>query len=358
MSDASQAILTVPADSAALAERARFLPVMDMQVAVARRRTIAEAVQQLMVDGQDYGYINPPDRRKPGEKAFLHQPGAQKLDNLFGLVPRFIVDNAEEDWTGERHGGEPFFRYLIKCQLWRGDVIMGEAIGECNSWESKYRWREGGRKCPACQVASIIQTKHKSGKDQGKPKSFWCAPFKGGCGVGFELNDKAITDQQTGRVPNPDIFDQVNTLVKMAQKRAHVAATINATSGSEFFSQDPEAVGGSDPDDGPIGVSAEQRIAEEKAKAAATAEPDDEALTKLLHKVESGGEEGELVCSDIFEAIKGHVGADFATRAFKEALRQHGDPAKLAKEQQAGAYLPIVRVLYKALKDVEVRAKK
>ena len=99
-------------------------------------------------------------------------------------------------------------------------------------------------------------------------------------------------------------------------------------------------------------------IAEDEAKAAATAEPDDETLAALLKKVETGGEEGELVCSDIFEAIKGHVGMEFAERVFKAALKQHGDPSKLAKEQQAGAYLPIVRALYKGLKEVEARAKK
>ncbi len=227
-------VVPVSRDRDALAvEQSRFLPVMSMEVAITRRKTIAEAVKSLMVDGQDYGYINPVGKRRDGEKAFLHQPGAQKLDNLFGLVPQFEVVNSDEDWTGERHGGEPFFRYLIKCRLMRGDFLMGEAIGECNSFESKYRWREGGRKCPDCGAPALIQTKHKKGPDEGKPKNFWCAPFKGGCSAGFGLQDERITGQQTGRVSNPDIFDQVNTLVKMAQKRAHVAATINATSGSD-----------------------------------------------------------------------------------------------------------------------------
>ena len=42
------------------------------------------------------------------------------------------------------------------------------------------------------------------------------------------------------RVPNPDIADVVNTIQKMAQKRALVAATLIATSASEFFTQDVE----------------------------------------------------------------------------------------------------------------------
>ena len=42
------------------------------------------------------------------------------------------------------------------------------------------------------------------------------------------------------RNPNPDGADVVNTIQKMAQKRALVAATLIATSASEFFTQDVE----------------------------------------------------------------------------------------------------------------------
>ena len=50
----------------------------------------------------------------------------------------------------------------------------------------------------------------------------------------------AIESQQAGRKPNPDAADVVNTVLKMAYKRAKVATTINATSASEFFTQDVE----------------------------------------------------------------------------------------------------------------------
>ena len=221
-------------EAAAGAEVARFLPVMKMEQALERREVIVQAFSRLMKDGDDYGKI-------PGSKSpTLKQPGAQKLDNLFGLVPRFIVEEREEDWTGESHGGEPFFRYMIKCQLFRGDFVMGEAIGECNSWESKYRYRTSERVCPDCGKSALLQTKHKKGPDEGKPKNFWCAPFKGGCGHAFKLDHPAVLKQESGRKTNDEIFDQVNTLLKMAQKRAHVGATINATSASEFFTQDLE----------------------------------------------------------------------------------------------------------------------
>lgn len=212
---------------AAVAERARFAPVMNIQVAMARRDAVKEAFSKLMEEGHDYGKV------AGIGKPTLLQPGAQKLDNLFGLVPRFPMDlmRIEEDWTGEAHGGEPFFRYVVVCQLMRGEFVMGEAIGECNSWESKYRYRKADRKCPDCAAAALVFTKR---------KTFWCVPDKGGCGKGFPEKDERITRQETGRKPNPEIFDQINTLLKMAQKRAHVGATINATSASEFFTQDVE----------------------------------------------------------------------------------------------------------------------
>jgi hypothetical protein len=42
------------------------------------------------------------------------------------------------------------------------------------------------------------------------------------------------------RVPNDGIYDQVNTIQKMAQKRARVGATIQAVKASDMFTQDME----------------------------------------------------------------------------------------------------------------------
>ncbi len=212
-------------------ESARFLPVMSIGVAVQRRDTIVQAVQKLMKDGQDFGAI--PGTTKPT----LLQPGADKLNNLFGLVPRFFVNSSEEDWAGERHAGEPFFGYTVTCQLYRGDYLMGEGLGSCNSWESKYRFRKSERVCPSCRKDSII----KGNKEYGG--GWLCFKKKGGCGAKFKDGDPIIEAQIVGKVNNPDIFDQVNTILKMANKRAKIAATLNATSAHEFFTQDMEDMG-------------------------------------------------------------------------------------------------------------------
>jgi hypothetical protein len=57
-----------------------------------------------------------------------------------------------------------------------------------------------------------------------------------GKSVAWEID----VDTALYRVPNPDVADVVNTIQKMAQKRALVAATLIATSASEFFTQDVE----------------------------------------------------------------------------------------------------------------------
>ena len=84
-SDNQQLTLTQPDQPS---EMQRFMPVMPITMAVSRHEQIVEAVQKLMVEATeangftgDYGII-------PGTKQrTLLNPGADKLNNLFGLVP-------------------------------------------------------------------------------------------------------------------------------------------------------------------------------------------------------------------------------------------------------------------------------
>jgi hypothetical protein len=211
------------------AELQRFLPVMAMTQALERRNVIVEATQKLMRDGVDYGKIP-----GAGDRPCLLQPGADKLCNLFGLVIRYEFIEKIEDWSGAAHDGEPFFFYEIRALAYRGDFVMGEGVGVCHSFESKYRWRKSERVCPKCGAQAIIKSKAEWGGGWN------CWGKKGGCNAKFAPGDKTIESQDVGRVANPDIHDQVNTILKMAYKRAKVSATINATSASEFFTQDVE----------------------------------------------------------------------------------------------------------------------
>lgn len=203
-----------------------FMPIMSMEVALARRYAIIEFTKQIMVQDQDFGTI--PGTNKPT----LLKPGAEKLCNFFGLEPEFTPIIEDADWTGALHNGEMFYYVRYRCRLLRQERVLGVGEGSCNSWESKYRWRQGSRKCPQCGQESIIAGKAEYGG------GWLCYKKKSGCGQKFETNDPAITGQVVGRVPNPDVADVVNTIQKMAQKRALVAATLIATSASEFFTQD------------------------------------------------------------------------------------------------------------------------
>lgn len=214
------------------AEVERFMPIMNMNMAVQRRQVIVDAVHQLMKPEEDFGVI--PGTKKPT----LFQPGADKLNNLFGLVPRFETLQEAEDWTGKDHGGEAFFYYRVRCRLYRGDFIMGEAEGSCNSWEPRYRYRKTERVCPKCGKETIIKGKTEYGG------GWVCFAKKGGCNAKWKDGAAEIEGQITGQKANPDVSELVNTILKMACKRAKIAATLNATSAHEFFTQDAEDMPG------------------------------------------------------------------------------------------------------------------
>ena len=209
-------------------ERSRFMPAMSIESAVERYNAVTEFVSRVLRSDVDYGVIPGTDKRT------LLKPGAEKLTTFFGLSTRFQLLERIEDWTGEQHGGEPFFYYLYRCQLFRGDVLIAEGDASCNSRETKYRWREAQRLCPACGQSAIIKGREEFGG------GWLCFRKKGGCGAKFPDGDQTIESQQTGRVFNPDIADQVNTIQKMSQKRALVGAVLLAVNASEFFTQDIE----------------------------------------------------------------------------------------------------------------------
>jgi len=232
------------------------MPVMDLQQAVSRRKDIVEFTKSIMVSGVDYGEV-------PGtDKPTLLKPGAEKLTTFFGLSPRFVVIKEVERWGDD--GKEPFLYYWYKCQLFRGDLLVGEGDGSCNSRESKYRWRWVGeedlplnvnpdllrkREGKTSEFTFAVDKAETSGK-YGKPQSYW-EQFNEAIKLGKAVKIQKSTSKgavypaweistTVYRVPNEDIASQANTILKMAQKRALVAATLIAVNASEFFTQDIE----------------------------------------------------------------------------------------------------------------------
>jgi len=208
-----------------------FQPVMSIEEMKDRYQMMARVTSEIMREGKDYGTIP-----GTGGKPSLFKPGAEKLATFFGLRKEFDIIEREEDWMGALSGGEPRFYYLVRCLLYRDDVLVAAADGSCNSWESRYRWRKAARVCPACKADAIIKGKAEYGG------GWLCFKKRGGCGAKFKDGDKSIEGQKTGRVLNTDIFDQVNTVLKIAEKRALVATTLLAVGASEFFTQDMEDI--------------------------------------------------------------------------------------------------------------------
>jgi hypothetical protein len=183
-----------------------------------------KVVRACMVEGQDFGVI--PGTTKPS----LLKPGAEKITKLLGLADKYELATQVENWE------KPFFHYVFKCSLVSVStgVLISEGFGSCNSMESKYRWREAKKKCPECGAEAIIKGKAEYGG------GWICFTKKGGCGFKWPDGAEAIEKQKTGQVENDDIFSIVNTLMKMAEKRALVDAALHAGRLSEVFTQDIE----------------------------------------------------------------------------------------------------------------------
>ncbi len=206
------------------------------------RDRVARIQRALMTPDVDFGTI--PGTPKPT----LLKPGAEKLAQAYGLAA---------DFTPERHIGDgetaPALAYVTRCQLHLGSIdgpIVAVGYGSSNSWERKHRYRAGERVCPSCgKPGTILKSK------RGAPEWF-CWAKKGGCGATFPIDDKRITDQVVGDIENPDPWDLDTTLLKMAEKRAFVDATLRATAASGLFTQDVEdlhheALGGEAPQPAP-----------------------------------------------------------------------------------------------------------
>lgn len=185
---------------------------------------IQQAMKDIMVKDVHFGVI-------PGtDKPTLLKPGAEKIGLLFRLAPTF------KEEVIERGNGHREVRVVCTLTHPTG-VVVAQGLGVCSTLESKYRWRKGQRLCPNCGSEAIIKGKAEYGG------GWLCFAKKGGCGAKFPDGDKAIEEQQTDRVENPDIADTYNTVMKMALKRAHVGAIISGTAASDLFNQDMEDLG-------------------------------------------------------------------------------------------------------------------
>lgn len=214
-----------------------------------RLNQLRQFISQEMREGTDYGTI--PGTAKP----CLYKAGADKLVNIFGFELELEQISKTENWD------KPFFHYAYRATLRdRYGRAVGICEGSCNSMENKYRWRwvpetelpQGVNKAMLANKGSTLtEYDFAIGHGQttgkyGKPPEYWKA-FRDAmqAGTAKQVTKKTKDGRETMawqidatlyRIENDDLYSLVNTLDKMAQKRAIVGATVIATRTSDIFS--------------------------------------------------------------------------------------------------------------------------
>lgn len=169
----------------------------DVSTTLSKVARIQTAIKGALKGGQDYDTI--PGTGKPT----LLKPGAEKILMMFGLTSEYEIIDRVEDWS------KGVFSYTVRCVLSKNGIKITEGLGNCNSKEDKYRYR-------------------------------WVKPED----VPVGIDPSSLKSNQYGkvRVENDEIYSQVNTILKMAKKRAQVDASLTVASLSEVFTQDMEDI--------------------------------------------------------------------------------------------------------------------
>lgn len=191
----------------------------DINRVVGHLEKVKEAVSKCLNEGIDKDFAVIPgtgkkdkDGKEEGKRALL-KPGAEKLMKLFGLGVRFKLTEKEFD----RVENFAMFSYEAEVYHLKSGVVLSTCEGASNSWEKKY-----------------------------KEKALW----RGGIKVGME--------------PVP-VCDILNTLKKMAQKRAMIGAVIIATGASDYFSQDEDEVAEMQPVKEPVKTADASRFVKQES---------------------------------------------------------------------------------------------
>ena len=185
-----------------LVTREQGFDIMPIEFLKQQTQQLEELYRGLMREGTDYGKI-------PGtDKPTLLKSGAELLRLRARLDPKFTIDNSGTDLI------RGVFNYQVTCDLYRDGEHIGAGVGNCNSLESKYRYRW------------VFESALPKGieKETLHSRKF---PSKGRWYV-------------TYRIENENPQDLANTILKMAKKRAFIDAILTVTGASRIFTQDIE----------------------------------------------------------------------------------------------------------------------
>lgn len=241
-----------------------LLPVKTAQEMARHLERLQDLKDTAMVEGYHYG---PPF---PGsDKSVLHKPGMELILGFFGLHTKPVIEHVIRQF--ERT--PPFLMYEIRSHIVINgtEIVIAQGLGSANTYEVKYRWRNVPRELvppdldlnqlettggeisePDWVIERLIDngitSYHTEGK-YGKPENYWQkwqqalenGAFKTGARKKRNGDDMGIyiRDETLYRVPNDAIYDAFNTVLKMAEKRADMDATLKLGA-SALFSQDEE----------------------------------------------------------------------------------------------------------------------
>lgn len=171
-------------------------------------------VDELFVEGEHYGVI------VSGQKPTLYKAGAEFLLNLYGFGVRFEKVKEVEDWD------KPFFYYEYKAIVYskKHGWVEAECYGSANSREKKFAYDRKGNPQPPEYLHSIV-----------------------------------------------------NTIQKIAQKRAMVGATLIACRASALFTQDLEDI------EIDVGVDAPREQQQQQRRTAQNGKKITEAQVRLVY---------------------------------------------------------------------------
>lgn len=167
------------------------------------RIVVLEYCKAAMKEGHHFYNLPGQQNRKPA----LSKEGALNLCSLFKVTPS--PDAVTETFHDDGH-----YTARARCHITdRAGNIVATGDGLCTSRESKYAYRW----CFGSEVPADID------KETLKQKT------------GTGRNNRPYTQYQ---VPNQDLADIYNTVLKMAGKRAMVDAVLKLPLVSELFTQD------------------------------------------------------------------------------------------------------------------------
>lgn len=103
-----------------------MVEIQQVQATMNKITQFQQVIQKTLHQRHDYGII-------PGtDKPTLLKPGAEKILMMMGLRSEFEIADSTRDFE------KGFFQYQVRCKLFRGDMLITEGLGACNTRERKY----------------------------------------------------------------------------------------------------------------------------------------------------------------------------------------------------------------------------